>query len=149
MTDVPIGPELGTSVRVVVAAVISAGTPGTRVAMAARIMQTAISVLAVTVFLKSAPSARSGDGREDLRVPHSRCDPNTASAATIGAATRHVRTTTEPPTASNRNDPATSPIANSASATVNNASEHFARFAIRIRLLFKSILTPRIAGKVK
>jgi hypothetical protein len=71
MTGVPIGPELGTSVRVVVAGVISAGTPGTRVAMAARIMQAAIAVLTVTVFLKSAPSARNGDGREDLLEPHS------------------------------------------------------------------------------
>jgi len=149
VTSVPIGPELGTSVRVVVAVAISAGTPGTRVAMAARIMQTARAVLTVTGFLKSAPSARNGEGREDLLEPHSRCDPSTASAAIIGAEMRHVRTSTEPPTASSRNDPATSPAASTASASASDVSETFATLEIRMLLLLVSLFIPTRTGRVR
>ena len=72
-----------------------------------------------------------------------------ARAKIAGAAIRQVSTIAEPPIASNRNDPVTSPTASNASAIVNNAAEPFATPTRRTRLLFRSALTPNIAGKVK
>ena len=72
-----------------------------------------------------------------------------ARAKIAGAAMRQVSTVAEPPIASNRNDPVTSPTASNASAIVNNATEPFATPTSRTRLLFRSALTPNIAGKVK
>ena len=78
-----------------------------------------------------------------------RCSASIDTAAIIGTAAMQISTTAEPANASSRKDPATSPIANSASAIASDANDAFAKALALSLLLLRRVRVPINAGTVK